>query len=290
MSEKVELVFKRVKTTEKPKDLIIRYFSTQFRGKEEDYEIHPEGKIISDIVKIEERVYGVYHKTFYLTDKRLIIIRPNGGVHILEFWEIDREFFTSSKYPAPGHLWELLELLKWQSLKGYRFTGPPQVRQFVKNPSSKLRDEFQLKPHPFIWQAVICCKCNCDIFRIQTLGKANSEGLLHDTEEELQRVELSCQDCDQNILLFDPTLHGYNATIDEYKPISLSPRQAKHPFQCQCGNNKFQVALSVVYDPDPEILADFTTKERNNSYGWFYAFLKCPACKRLITFIDYECA
>jgi len=290
MPEKVELAFKQFKTKEKPKDLIVRYFSERFIGTDEAYEIYPDGASVPEMAEFAEKIYGVYQKTFYLSDKRLIIVRPNGGLHILEFFEVDREFFTISKYPNPNNLWELLDTLKWKSLKGYKFTGPPQVRQFVKNLSPDAREVFQLKLDPHIWQATICCKCNYDIFRIHILGETDSEGLLHCTENGSFRVELSCQYCGRTILLFDPTLHGYNAMIDELSPPPTLPRQAKTHYECQCSNNTFQVAVAVFYDANPATLASFTIKERNNSYGWFYAFLKCAACNRLINFVDYECA
>lgn len=290
MPEKVELAFKQVKTKEKPKDLIIRFFSERFVGTGEDYEIYPKGKSIPEMARFADKIYGVYQKTLYLSDKRLIIVRPGGGLHILEFSEIDREFFTFAKYPDPNNLWELLDTLKWKSLKGYKFTGPPQVRQFVKNLSPEAREDFQLKADPHIWQAAVCCKCNSDVFGIRILGETDSEGLLHGTEHGSLRVELSCQDCRRSILLFDPTLHGYNAVGDEFGSAPIQPTEAKIQHDCQCNNNRFRVAVAVVYDANPETLASFTTKERNNSYGWFYAYLKCTACNRLIKFIDYECA
>lgn len=289
MPEKVELTFKQVKTREKPKDLITRYFLERIIGKGEDYEIYPEGMNMPEMERFGGKIYGVYQKIFYLSDKQLFIVRPNGGIHILDYSEVDQDFFTLTKYPDPNILWELLDKLKWKSFKGYKFTGPLQVRHYVKKLSPELREDIQLKSDPLMWQATVSCKCNCDIFRIQTLGETNSSGLLCDTEE-YQRAELACQECGRNIVLFDPALHGYNAMIAEHNSTRLSLRKAKSPYHCQCGNNKFRVALSVVYDTDPETLASLTTKERNNSYGWFNALLKCTTCNRIIDFVDYECA
>lgn len=290
MPEKIELIFKQVKTKEKTKDLILQFFSEHIIDSGEDYEIYPEGQRIFEMEKVTEKIYGVYQKTFYLSDKRLITVRPNGGIHILEYSQVSRDFFPAWKYPDPNKLWELLDTLKWKSRRGYKFTGPPQVRRFAKTLSPEAREDFQLKPDPFIWQAAICCKCNYEVFEIQTLGELDSEGLLHETEKESLRVELCCKDCGQNILLFDPTLHGYNAVIDEFSHASTTSKQLKHKYHCKCGNEKFQVAISAIYDADPETLASFTSSARNNSYGWFYAFLKCTTCHRLINFIDYECA
>jgi len=290
MPEKVELVFKKVKIKGKTKDLIVRYFSEHIVGSGEDYEIHPEGESILEMEKVAEKIYGVYQKTFYLSDKRLITVRPNGGLHILEYSQVSHDFFPMWKYPDPNKLWELLDTLKWKSLRGYKFTGPPQIRRFAKNLSPEAREDFQLKPDPFIWQSAICCKCNCEVFEIQILGETDSEGLLHEAEKESLRVELCCKVCGQNILLFDPTLHGYNAVIDEFSHALTTSKQLKHEYHCLCGNEKFQIAVSVEYDADPETFASFTSAERNNSYGWFYAFLKCTICHRVINFIDYECA
>jgi hypothetical protein len=289
MPEKVELVFKRVKTREKSKDLIIRYFSERFIGTGEDYEFHPEGISVPETEKIADKIYAVYQKIFYLSDKRLIIVRPTGGLHILEFSEVSREFFATCNYPEPTNLLELLDTLRWKSLKGYKFTGPSQIRQFVKHLSHEEMENFQLQHDPLIWQAAVCCKCECDVFGLRTLGEVNSEGLLCDTDGELQRVELLCKDCGRKFFLFDAILHGYNAVIDKINFASVS-RQVKNNYQCKCSYDKFQIAVSVIYDASPETLAEFTQKERNNSYGWFYAFLKCAACNRLINFVNYECA
>jgi hypothetical protein len=44
MAEKVELVFEREKSKEKPKELIVRYLSTQMPGPGEDCEVYPQGE------------------------------------------------------------------------------------------------------------------------------------------------------------------------------------------------------------------------------------------------------
>lgn len=290
MPDVVELNFKQRKTKEKPKDLIIRYFTERATGNNGDYEVFPEGIILPEVARFEERIYGVYQKTFYFSGKQLIIRLPNSGFHLLQYAEVDRDFFSRFRYPDPTPLWELLDRLKWIFFKGLKITGPSQVRQFVKKLSPESREEFQLKPDPLRWQATICCKCGSGIFGIRTSGKTNASGSLCDTEQEFQRAELSCQDCGRNILLFDPVLHGYDAMIGEHSLTSASQRKANNIYQCQCGCELFQAAISVVYDTDPETLLELTMKQRNNSYGWFNAQLKCTACNRLVNFIDYECA
>lgn len=93
MPEKVELVFKQVKKKQKSKDLIIRYFSERLAGTGKDYQIYPEGMHIPEMAGFADKIYGAYQKTFYLSDKRVITVRPNGGFHILEFSEVSHDFF-----------------------------------------------------------------------------------------------------------------------------------------------------------------------------------------------------
>lgn len=291
MADNIELTFKQPKTREKPKDSIIRFFSQHAMATNGNCEVFPDGTILPEVDRFEEKIYGVYQKTFYLSDKQLIIHLPNGGFHLLQYAEVDRDFFMNFQYPDPGPLWDLLDKLKWNSYKGLKIAGPSQVRQFVKKLTPEAREEFQLKSDPLQWQAAICCKCSSGgVFYIQTSGKTNASGLLCDTEQELQRAELLCQNCGRNILLFDPVLHGYNAMIGEQNLEGASQRKANNIYQCQCGAELFQVAISAAYEPDPETLLSLTTKQRNNSYGWFNAHLKCTACNRLVDFIDYECA
>jgi hypothetical protein len=64
-------------------------------------------------------------------------------IHALEYSEVDHDFFMLWNYPYPNVLWELLDMLKWKALKGYKFTVPPQVRQFAQKLSPELRVDFQ---------------------------------------------------------------------------------------------------------------------------------------------------
>lgn len=290
MADKVEIVFKRERSKEKPGELIARYLSTHLADTKEDYEVYPEGRVISGISWQDDKIYGVYRKTFYLSTQYLITIRPGGGTHVLEYRQVDREFFVLCKYPDPDRIWELLDMLKRRTEKSRRFTGPPHLRQFVRNLTDSTREDFKFEPHPVAWQAAISCKCTCDVFRVRYLGDLLPEGLLCDTQDDIQRTEIICEDCGRANLLFDPTIHGYNAVISENMPGPLGLRKTTHVFLCQCGNDNFQAAVNAFYDAEPDVLAEMSARQRNDSYGWFNASLKCVQCGRLIRFVDYECA
>jgi hypothetical protein len=295
MPEKVELVFEREKSKEKPKELIVRYLSTQMPGPGEDCEVYPQGQAMPDALQKNplingERVYGVYRKTFFLTEQNLLTAMPGGGLHVLEYCQVDHDFFAFSKYSDPGPLWELLDTLKRRTQKNYKFTGPPHLRQFVRNLTDSMREDFQFKRYPNAWQAAICCKCTCEAFNIRYLGNLLPEGLLCDIEDSVQRTELICKDCGRTFPLFDASLHGYNVVICDYSPMPRVSKKANREYSCQCGSQYFRVAVMAFYDNSSYALDDIPARQKNDIFGWFNASVICLRCGKLTNLIDYECA
>lgn len=294
MAEKVELILRHEKSKEQPNELIIRYFSALSQGNNEDYEIYPEGRDIPEklmdkySLRDDKKVYGIYKKALYLTKKHLLITRPGGGWHILAYHEIngDRDFFRRWGYIEPGHIWELLDTLISKMIKNFKFSGPPQLRRFVYNLDDLTRKEFGIEVYPQGWQAGIVCKCKCKSFAIRYSGEILPDGSLSDTTDNIQRIELVCKDCGQNILLFDPLIHGYNAVIARCMPEYTEDRKTLKELLCQCDNKFFELAVMAMYDIDPTI----SSNRKNDSYGWFHAFSRCETCGAVREFIDYECA
>jgi hypothetical protein len=280
--ETVELIVEQEKSREEPQELIVRFLSALSEA-EKDCEVYPEG--LPDVY--DAKVYGGYRKTFYLTAKELLTVRPEGYVHILDYREVNREFFAMWKYPDPGPLWELLDTLRRRMARGVKFTGPPHLRPYIKNLADSARKAFCLEKRPLVWQAAVSCECGDELFAVRYFGKLLSSGSLSNLPDVAQRSELVCKGCGRVILLFDPTLHGYDAAICGWAPGATGPREANHDLACRCRGKRFRIAVEAVYSA---VVDDVPARQRNESYEWFTAFVKCERCRRVARFVDYECA
>lgn len=290
MADRVELVFKRERSPEKPRELIVRYLSTVLGANGGEVETWPEGRVLPDVLE-GERFYGAYRKTFYLSAPRLVIRdRRRGWCRVLEHRWVDRVLIELEKAPDPGPLWPLLDMLRRRTERDRRFSGPPHLGRLVRRLTPALRKAFGLEPRADLWQAALTCPCGSDRFGLTFVGSVDRNGLLCDLPGHPQRSELVCSRCGKTTPLFDPAVNGYDAAVCDFRSKQAGPRPAPRAFACRCQGAAFRAAVSVVYDAEPDTLADLTARQRNESYGWFTATVKCGRCGRRSEFVDYECA
>jgi len=142
------------------------------------------------------------------------------------------------------------------------------------------------------------CKCGNSLHSIV----AESE------QEEIWRYKdlviaekyfLECSSCRSRQLLFDPTLHGYNAVTSQMEGWSLSenvegdsPSRKGEKLICECPschNTEFEVFARFEYSADLFDAPSFEGKEQD-LFSWFTGIGRCKACSTTSQFIDYECA
>ena len=290
MIEKVELRFKREKTKESPRDLIVRHAKEQGPSCAGDWEVFDQGTPAHEDYGVKEPVHAGFRKTFYLGSKHFITRRPDGGFHILEHRQVDKRFFELFHYPDPGPLWDLIDILKRRTERARSFTGPANLAKLVRRPTSSELESFGFEAGPEIWLAVASCACSNEIFRLKYLGTLSSDGTLCNSENIYQRADLSCDQCGYVTSLFDATVNGYDAALCGWPPTSDELRVANDEYRCLCGGDRFGIAVSAVYDADPETLTGVAQTKRNDSFGWFSTHVQCSSCHRVTVFIDYECA
>lgn len=289
MPQKVELVFKRERSKERPRELLLRHAREQQSAGSPDWEVFDDGNVSRTAYGVDEPMWISFRGTFFIGSKHFITRRPAGNVHILEHRQVDEHFFKLFKYPDPGPLWDLIHILKRRTERDRRFSGPNNLRKLVRNVTETDRASYGLEPDPSVWQAVLECRCGTGLFNCQYSGSLSTDGLLCDLPDVYQRAVLSCTACSTSLTLFDATSNGYNAVICEWPPPSKSERPLA-AYQCMCGRDDFTVAVEAVYDADPESLDELGAAQRNESFGWFSAKLRCSACSTLRVLIDYECA
>ena len=289
MAETVELVFKRDKRKETIRALIQRHARESIAGGSTDWEIF-EGKEVSrERYGVDDVVHAAFRKTFFLTTKHFVTATPRGGVHIIEYRQVDPGFFALFKYPDPGPLWPLIEILRRRTETDRTFSGPPALRKFVRYPTEAERREFKLRGGANEWNALAVCQCGNESFRLRYLGGLQ-DGMVCDLDAVYQRTELDCASCGKQLLLFDAALNGYNPTIADWPPKPTTARAAELVYSCECGADQGRFAVSVIYDCDPETLRGLNAAKRNESYGWIAVTRRCTRCEQITEVVNYECA
>jgi hypothetical protein len=180
--------------------------------------------------------------------------------------------------------------LKRRTERALSFTGPANLAKRVRRPTPSELECFALKADPETWLAVASCTCGNETFRLKYLGALSGDRTLCNSENVYQRADLSCDQCGHVTSLFDATVNGYDAALCGWPPKNDQPRVANDVYGCLCGGDRFGIAVSAVYDADPETLSGVAETKRNDSFGWFSARVLCSNCHRVTVFIDYECA
>jgi hypothetical protein len=290
MVERVELRFEREKAKESPRDVIVRHATEHRVSGSGDWEVFDRKVAPHENFGVKEPVHAAFRKTFYLGSKHFITRRPDGGFHILEHRQVDKRFFELFHYPDPGPLWDLIGILKRRTERARWFTGPANLAKLVRHPTASELKSFALETDPETWLAVASCACGNETFRLKYLGTISGEGTLCNSENIYQRADLSCDQCGYVTPLFDATINGYDAALCGWPPKNDQARVASGEYGCVCRADKFGVAVSAVYDADPETLTGLPQSKKNESFGWFSAHVRCANCDRVSVFIDYECA
>jgi hypothetical protein len=290
MIEKVELRFECERAKESPRDLIVRHAKEQGASGSGDWEVFDQRVATHEDYGVKEPVHAGFRKTFYLGSKHFITRRTDGGFHILEHRQVDKQFFELFHYPDPGPLWDLIGILKRRTERARSFTGPANLAERVRRPTPSELESFAFEADPETWLAVASCACGNEIFRLKYLGAISGDGTLCNSENIYQRADLSCDQCGYVTSLFDATVNGYDAALCGWPPKNDQPRVANDEYGCLCGGDRFGIAVSAVYDADPETLTGVAQTKRNDSFGWFSAHVRCSNCHRVTVFIDYECA
>jgi hypothetical protein len=133
MPEKVELVFRRERSKERPRELLLRYAGDKRASGSDEWQIFESGTQLNGLSGLDGAIWISFRDTFFLSSKNFITRRPYGGVHVLEHRQVDRRFFELFRYTDPGPLWELIEILKRRTGSDRHFSGPNNLRRSVRH-------------------------------------------------------------------------------------------------------------------------------------------------------------
>lgn len=152
----------------------------------------------------------------------------------------------------------------------------------------------------------ISCKCGGKTFVIiASSEKDNIQYSMYGNFVIAEQYILQCTACGKKSLLFNPSIHGYNAEIfriederygNNENAIGDSTNTSQNQsidtveFKCSnCAHNNFELIARFEYSSDLFDDADFEGREQE-FFSWFTGISKCEKCSTINLFIDFECA
>jgi hypothetical protein len=105
-------------------------------------------------------------------------------------------------------------------------------------------------------------------------------------------IDLVCDTCGRKELLFDGSLHGYNAECG-LKSDSASNEGQRTKFVCpECGDASFEVVAKFEnpedhFDEDPP---EEVRGREQDFFTWFFLHGRCRKCHAQVDVADFECA
>ncbi len=152
----------------------------------------------------------------------------------------------------------------------------------------------------------IFCKCGGSTFVIIASSEKDTvQYSLYGNFVIAEQYFLKCTACGRKSLLFNPSIHGYNAEIyriedemyvDDEKANGDSPclpqDQKVDTVECKCSKCEhinFELIARFEFSSDLFQDADYKGREQE-FYSWFTGMSKCAKCSTTNLFIDFECA
>jgi hypothetical protein len=143
----------------------------------------------------------------------------------------------------------------------------------------------------------IKCKCGGNLYSL-VAQSAETEIWHYQDLLVAEFYSLRCVNCGKQALLFDPSLHGYDAetsSLEGFVNEGLSlPKsnaaQLSEDYKCpSCGNYESIIFTRFEYSSDRINDPVFASKLQE-FFSWFTVVTECPNCSKLSIAVYYECA
>tara|TARA_R110002051_G_scaffold38993_2_gene82388 strand:+ start:21 stop:629 length:609 start_codon:yes stop_codon:yes gene_type:complete len=150
--------------------------------------------------------------------------------------------------------------------------GPEYINGKFQDIPQNLMDLFRIKEKEYVWTRQIVSSKNNTKFKISFSGE-KKDSLITGKNGLPSLVSLVNVDDDEQILIFDGAIHGYNAVFWEEFPEEINGRKLEQDYNHN-GQSEFEIIVLVRYsqhikeDFDEDISNDgFAMNNRNEKLG-----------------------
>ncbi len=150
--------------------------------------------------------------------------------------------------------------------------GPEFLSGKYRDIPQSLMDSFRIKEKEYVWTRQLVSSEGNTKFRISFNGE-KSGSLITGKNELPSLISLTNVDDDEQILMFDGSIHGYNAVFWEEFPNEVNGRKLEQSYSHN-GQSEFEIVVLVRYSPhikeefDEDIAKDgFVMNNRNEKLG-----------------------
>jgi hypothetical protein len=130
--------------------------------------------------------------------------------------------------------------------------GPKYLRNNLTTPTPDLIDTIKIQP-AIEWMGQLISSTQNRFFKIRYYGDLLDNETIVSEDDNPQRVIAIDVDTNEEILVFDKALHGWDGfIIDGYKDQKNIPRPADKLYQTKNGADRFRIIFVAVYNSGTE--------------------------------------
>lgn len=141
---------------------------------------------------------------------------------------------------------------------------------------------------PLFTTKLIACKCGSEELELHTAQRKISKGFFKKKEvtEHYPPIKVSCTNCKNSTIIFNPEVHGWNGEIDE----SLGMPQEVELMPYSSGTFKVYVNYSYQGIENYEDLVDDGVKNPEDFFDTFTVLVENQSTGGLVEVVSCECS
>ena len=143
----------------------------------------------------------------------------------------------------------------------------------------------------------IVCGCGCDKYNIYHNADREYDHSIPYSEQEGLKIVVKCIECEQEYLLFDQAIHGYDGFVCH--DLKSANNEKLELLKCKaCKSEAFSIKVDIeaedleqfIEECVTEFPEEFSPEDYVNAFNWIVISLTCSGCNKRMKWIDLELA